>query len=254
MQKTHLVLAVLLAAGGCAPAATGVRSSSGPAASADMDYFTALKLARNWGPVTYAGGGRFQKKLSLTSDESGVTATLEGGTYRCLYKNNTDLRVESRFLASPPTSVRLQCQQGGLNVWDSASESAKLVASWKFLAAGPPTESPEKAAAFQEIAAKYAADPGSFAMPEEARAFKVQAETAVKEKRFGDAADRFSKALAISPWWATGHFNLALVYSELELPGMAIAEMEKYLKLAPQAENARAAQDKIYVWKDKVQH
>jgi len=88
--------------------------------------------------------------------------------------------------------------------------------------------------------------------PEDARRFRVQAESAVRDKRFGDAAQRYAEALKVAPWWPEGHFNRALVLAEANHHGEAIREMKRYLMLVPEAPNARAAQDKIYEWEDKA--
>lgn len=87
---------------------------------------------------------------------------------------------------------------------------------------------------------------------EDSRRYRVQAESAVTEKRFEDAARRYRQAIDASPWWADGYFNLALVLGELGRAREAIIAMKKYLFLAPDAPDARDAQDKIYVWEDKA--
>lgn len=86
------------------------------------------------------------------------------------------------------------------------------------------------------------------AFPEEANKYKVQAEGAVRDKEFFDAADLYAEALKIAPWWSAGHFNRALVLGETGEYGEAKREMNYYLQLMPDAPNARAAQDKIYEW------
>ena len=85
-------------------------------------------------------------------------------------------------------------------------------------------------------------------LPEEANKYKVQAEGAVRDKAFDDAADFYAEALKIVPWWPIGHFNRALVLGETGDYELAKREMNYYLQLAPDAPNARAAQDKIYEW------
>jgi hypothetical protein len=90
---------------------------------------------------------------------------------------------------------------------------------------------------------------------EDVRRYRVQAETAVSENRFQDAADLYAKALQIAPWWPEGHFNAALILGELHQYDNAIDHMRKYLALVPNAPDARAAQDKIYAWEgEKVAH
>jgi hypothetical protein len=86
------------------------------------------------------------------------------------------------------------------------------------------------------------------ALPEDANRYKVQAEGAVRDKEFNDAADYYAAALKIAQWWPVGHFNRALVLGETGDYDMAKREMNYYLQLVPNAPNARAAQDKIYDW------
>ena len=107
-------------------------------------------------------------------------------------------------------------------------------------------------AAFPEAAAKYRAIPVKPELPEEARGFRVQAEDAVSRKRFQDAVDLYGKALKVSPWWPEGHFNQALILGESNCPEEAIAAMDRYLALVPDAPDARAARDKVYQWKGRL--
>lgn len=88
----------------------------------------------------------------------------------------------------------------------------------------------------------------SAALSEETNKFKVQAEGAVRDKEFDDAADFYAAALRTAPWWPAGHFNRALVLGEVGDYEMARREMNYYLQLVPEAPNARAAQNKIYDW------
>ena len=90
-------------------------------------------------------------------------------------------------------------------------------------------------------------------LSEDARKFSIQAESAINEKSFNEAADLYKKALNICPWWPEAHFNRSIVLSEIGDLKTAIFEMKRYLRLSPDAPNARAAQDKIYVWERKVE-
>ena len=101
---------------------------------------------------------------------------------------------------------------------------------------------------FQEVVTNYLAANPKPQLPEEARKFKVQAEFAVQEKQFDLAIDLYGNALEIAPWWPDGHFNRALILGEAKKYWDAMREMKRYLLLAPDAPDARAAQDKIYVW------
>lgn len=107
---------------------------------------------------------------------------------------------------------------------------------------------------FQKAAVIYLAAADKPELPLEARRFKVQAEDALREKRFEDVADLYGEALAIAPWWPAGHYNLALVFSELKEYPNAIVEMKRYMRLSPDAGNVRAAQDEIFKWEAKVKN
>jgi tetratricopeptide (TPR) repeat protein len=88
---------------------------------------------------------------------------------------------------------------------------------------------------------------------EDVRQYKVQAEAAVREKNFEDAEDLYGTALRIAPWWPAGHFNRAILLAETADFESAALEMKRYLALAPDASDARAAQDKIYEWQRKAE-
>lgn len=101
---------------------------------------------------------------------------------------------------------------------------------------------------FQEVVEKYRAANPRPALPEEARKYKVQAEFMVQEKQIGKAIKLYGKALDIAPWWPEGHYQLALILGESKKYNDAMSEMKRFLLLAPDAPEARAAQDKIYQW------
>lgn len=105
---------------------------------------------------------------------------------------------------------------------------------------------------FKSVAETYRQSPNKPSLPEEARRFKVQAEGAVQEKNWSKAAWSFREALLIAPWWPEGRFNHALILGELGDYAVAGQEMQRYLLLVPNASNARAAQDKIYLWEGQA--
>ena len=107
--------------------------------------------------------------------------------------------------------------------------------------------------AFQNTVTQYRAANPKPEMPELARKFKVQAEFAVQEKRFEAAIELYGKALEIVPWWPEGRFNLALALGDTKKYKQAMREMNRYLLLAADAPEARAAQDKIYQWESVVE-
>ena len=105
---------------------------------------------------------------------------------------------------------------------------------------------------FENVAKDYHNAVTKPTLLEEAHKYKVQAEGAVRDKQFADAAQLYGKALDIAPWWPEGHFNRAIVLAETKYYLGAIREMKRYLTLVPDAPDARAAQDKIYDWERKA--
>jgi peptidylprolyl isomerase len=121
------------------------------------------------------------------------------------------------------------------------------------LADEQPPPSPEEQANFDEVVRTYRAAAKKPVLPEDAHKFKVQAESAVREKQFDEAIGLYAQALKVAPWWPAGHFNRALLLAETDAYADAIAEMKRYLLLVPDASDARAAQDKVYEWERKAQ-
>ena len=117
-----------------------------------------------------------------------------------------------------------------------------------FLLVCVPALADDAADPFQQVVTEYRAANPKPVMPEAARKFKVQAEFAVQEKRLDQAVELYGKALKIVPWWPEGHYQLALVLGEQKKYLDALREMKRYLLLAPDAPDARAAQDNIYRW------
>lgn len=93
------------------------------------------------------------------------------------------------------------------------------------------------------------------AIPEEARRPFVKANTALKEAKRPDDYDRaiqqYNETLLIAPWWAEAYFNQAKALELRQRYDDAIKSLKLYLLAAPQAEDTRAAQDKIYELEDK---
>jgi tetratricopeptide (TPR) repeat protein len=84
--------------------------------------------------------------------------------------------------------------------------------------------------------------------PESVHRLQIQAEAAVDDKSFAEAAGLYSQALAIAPWWPDGYFNRAVISAELKDYAGAISDMNRYLELMPDARDARQARDNIYKW------
>ena len=128
-----------------------------------------------------------------------------------------------------------------------ASAILTLKAAWEADFSSAANES------FKGVADAYRKSPQKPSLPEEARRFKLQADAAVKEKDWSRAAFVYREAVLIAPWWPEGRFNRALILGEMGDYSVAKQEMQRYLQLVPDASNARAAQDKIYVWEGQAQ-
>lgn len=110
------------------------------------------------------------------------------------------------------------------------------------------TAAADEDARFSASLGAYRESASKSELPESAIKSKVQAEGAVRDKKFEDAVDLYGEALNVAPWWPQGHFNRALIFGETGEYKLAAREMKRYLLLVPDAPNPRAAQDKIYDW------
>ena len=104
---------------------------------------------------------------------------------------------------------------------------------------------------FEATARAYRSANPKPALPEGAHRYMVEAETAVRNKQFDMAAGFYEQAIEVAPWNPPAHFNRALVLGKQQEYDDAIREMKRYLSLAPDAPDARAAQDQIYSWESE---
>lgn len=88
-------------------------------------------------------------------------------------------------------------------------------------------------------------------IPENARKYVVQANKSTQEKDYKTALSLWNNALSIAPYNPMGYYNCALLREFLGNYDKAISNMKKYIKLAPDATDARSAQDQIYSWEAK---
>ncbi|MHB8454492.1 MAG: hypothetical protein ACYDDO_07280, partial [Acidiferrobacterales bacterium] len=89
-------------------------------------------------------------------------------------------------------------------------------------------------------------------LPEAAHRYEVQAEDAVRHNQLGDAADLYEQATEAAPWWPAAHYDRALVLANTQDYDDAVMEMKHYLVLVPDAPNARAARDQMYIWEHRA--
>ena len=90
------------------------------------------------------------------------------------------------------------------------------------------------------------------ALPEEVQRYWVAAEDALENKAFQKAAGYYGKGLKIEPLWSQGQYMAAIIESELHQYGRAAVHMKNYLALVPDAKNAQALRDKMYLWEVKA--
>ncbi|MDE2223614.1 MAG: hypothetical protein KGK03_11150 [Candidatus Omnitrophica bacterium] len=128
----------------------------------------------------------------------------------------------------------------------------RALAAMIYYAKNVPIDTPEAFALFQRKAAEWRAMPQKPPLPEEVHRLIVLKDDAIQNNDFSKAADYYEQALAIDPMWPAGQYNSALIYAELKIYPLAVMHMKRYLALEPDAKDARADQDKIYLWEEKA--
>jgi len=81
----------------------------------------------------------------------------------------------------------------------------------------------------------------------------VQANAMTQSKNYNRAIELYEKAIAMNPTNPMVYNNEALILAMVGQYSSAINRMKKYLMLVPEAEDARAAQDKIYEWETEIE-
>lgn len=104
---------------------------------------------------------------------------------------------------------------------------------------------------FKKIAKEYRLDPKKYKMTDEVRKFFVQAY--FKDDDYNGAVILYNRGLAEAPWYPMGHYDLAMLLGERigDYNG-AVDEMNDFLELSPEADNAGTAREKIHEWKKKA--
>jgi tetratricopeptide (TPR) repeat protein len=215
----------------------------------DNDAFNALELISEavwsqpqcpWGtsvsaPVVVTG-----KSVSIACGWNASFAYSETRIHSMrAFRRYTPRIVEARleFISNPRTG-------GYLTFVGDEAAARRFAAAWSILAGQRAPTEPSTDAGF---VASVQSEPEPQQV-EALRRVQVQVEAAIRANRTIEAARLYRDALRTAPAWAEGHFNLGLLYGELELYPEAITEMRRYLYLAPNAPDARAVQDRIYEW------
>lgn len=174
-------------------------------------------------------------------DSGSFRITGRGLKFRCTmntYEGPVDFEI--RFADEPATTFLRGARARIVRNDPHAVE--QFLSAWTLLASARATDGADDAF-------RSAAESTDQALASETlRRVQVQVEAALRDNHNIDAARLYRDALRNSPSWAEGHFNLGLLYGDLELYPEAITEMRRYLYLTPSAQDARAVQDKIYEW------
>jgi hypothetical protein len=125
------------------------------------------------------------------------------------------------------TAPELSADKGGAPQEEAVSLSTSQIEAWRALAVKP-------------------------VLPEEVQRYWVAAEDALENKAFQKAAGYYGKGLKVEPLWPQGQYMAAIIESELHQYGRAAVHMKNYLALVPDAKDAKALRDKMYLWEVKA--
>jgi tetratricopeptide (TPR) repeat protein len=107
--------------------------------------------------------------------------------------------------------------------------------------------------AFKQIAKTYYALKTKPSISEEERKFIVQANFHNQQKDYKKAIELYKKVIETDQTaYPAAYYNLALLFAQLSNFDTAIFYMQEYLILEPEAQDSRAAQDKIYEWETEI--
>lgn len=108
-------------------------------------------------------------------------------------------------------------------------------------------------AEFQKVVANYKALSEKPTITEEQRKYIVQANSKNEKKEYKEALNFYQKVIDVNPIsYPSAYNNMALIAAQIENYVDAIYSMKKYMLLVPEAEDARAVQDKIYEWEAEI--
>jgi tetratricopeptide (TPR) repeat protein len=192
---------------------------------------------------------------STVTDASGRASVAFASLVRNYRDYPADLEATIRATAGGPSeTVRIETETARAIYRPVAEERAgdRALAEGRGLIAlehfsRALAESPEPDLA-RKVAATYRSLPVKPPVPEATRRLLVQAETLSKNNDAAAAIGKLREAIRAVPWLPTARYNLAMALSMEKDYAGAIAAMNDYLALAPDAPDARQARDKIYEW------
>jgi len=223
-----------------------VKISLSPAFEAQVSFDCAFFEPGSTTPF-WSGLGEGQGRATVSFDvrASVVQDAIEKAITRCVEQSHAqEINARVRITASSGSMKKARATETSGNVQGAFDLYAQA-----YREADDAYQTSEAVKALALLLRKKAIQPP---FPEEARRFGVQASSVAKAQQYDKAIELYEKALDVAPWWAEGHFNRALLLADRNLFPWAIAGMNRYLELAPNAPDARAAQDKIYEWELKA--
>lgn len=114
------------------------------------------------------------------------------------------------------------------------------------------SDSQERTQAIKGMATVLRGLPQRPEVGEDVRRLLVRAQILAEEKDYSGAIEAYWKAIDLVPWYAQLHYDRAILIAQPSASAnqfdVAIEEMNRFLTLAPEAKEARAAKDLIYQW------
>lgn len=105
---------------------------------------------------------------------------------------------------------------------------------------------------FKIVAEKYSDENKQSALKEEYRKLSIQANVLAEETKYSEALKLYESSLKSDPLAFPGaYYNMANIAASGKYFGYAILNLKKFLLLKPSEEEARKAQDLIYLWEIK---
>jgi tetratricopeptide (TPR) repeat protein len=102
---------------------------------------------------------------------------------------------------------------------------------------------------YKEALGDYKDSGGKLTLPEDAKKYFGQGKEAEKKRAWFEAESFYYQAILLAPWYADPHFPLAVLLAEKEKDYEAgIAEMRKFIELAPESQQEAEAEHKIREW------
>lgn len=81
---------------------------------------------------------------------------------------------------------------------------------------------------------------------------RIIGEQAMREKDFSRAIQHFENAVLTDPAWASGNYNLGLLYEAGGQMEEAARYMKRFFLLEPDSGEAAAAREKVVIWEDRA--